>query len=157
MCASRRVMLASTPNKWVEAMETVQDSEQPVAHPQEAPHELRFRNSAADWAIRTIIFVVFLFFASGKFKNDADAPWILLFNQIGLGDWFRYLTGVLEIAGAFLVLISSAVEIGLALLAAIMLGALVVVLLVLHKFSEAYFPFAFLCGLIAFSLHRRRV
>ena len=62
------------------------------------------------------IFFIFLYFGTAKFKSDADAPWVVLFDQIGFGQWLRYFTGVLEIVGAFLVLVSGTVEIGLAIL-----------------------------------------
>ena len=138
-------------------METVQESDQPVPTPEELPREPKFKNSAADWGVRALIFVVFLFFGTGKFKHAPDAPWVVLFDQIGLGQWLRYVAGGLEVGGAFLVLLSGAVEIGLAVLMATMFCALVISLVVLHKFSETYFPFAFLCGMVAFWLHRRRV
>lgn len=125
--------------------------------PQEEPRELRFNNSWRDWALRVLIFVVFLFFASGKFKTAAEAPWVVLFNQIGLGQWLRYFTGALEILGAFLVLFSRTVELGLIVLSTVMFGAIVIVVLVLHRPADAFFAFAFLCGMIAFWLRRRRV
>ena len=137
-------------------------AQEPQASPQpkiatEAPRELKFRNSSLDWAIRVLTFVVFLFFASGKFKNTADAPWVVLFRQMGFGQWLRYVTGVVEIIGAFLLLFSKTVELGLTLLAAVMLFAMVIVVLFLHRPGDAFFAFAFFCGIVAFRLHRRRV
>lgn len=125
--------------------------------PEETPRELKFRNSWKDWALRAVIFAVFLFFASGKFKTTPDAPWVVLFNQIGLGQWLRYFTGVLEIIGAFLMLFSSTVELGLMLLGAVMFAAIIIVVFILHRPGDALFAFAFLCALIAYRLHRRRV
>jgi hypothetical protein len=137
-------------------------AQEPQASPQpqiatETPRELKFRNSWRDWTIRVLTFVVFLFFASGKFKNTADAPWVVLFRQIGFGQWLRYFTGVVEVIGALLLLFSKTVELGLTLLAAVMFGAMVIVVLVLHRPGDAFFAFAFFCGIIAFWLHRRRV
>jgi len=136
--------------------ETAQEPPVPQA-PTESPRELKFKDSWRDWAIRALIFVVFLFFAAGKFKTAADAPWVVLFDRIGMGQWFRYFTGALEMVGAFLVLFSRTVEIGLALLAAVMLGAMIIVVLILHRPADAMFAFAFFCAFIAFWLHRRRV
>ena len=137
--------------------ETAQEPIQPASQPQEAPPELRFRNSVPDWAVRVVIFLAFLYFGTAKFKSDSDAPWVLLFNQLGLGQWLRYTTGVLEVGGAFLVLLSGTVEIGLAILIATMFGAIIAAFFALHRPSDAFFPFAFLSGMIAFWLHRRRV
>jgi putative oxidoreductase len=137
--------------------EATQEPQQIAPQPQDLPRESKFRNSGPDWALRSIIFIVFLYFGTAKFKSDAGTPWVILFDQIGFGQWFRYFTGVLEISAGFLVLLSGAVEIGLAILIATMFAALVISLFVLHSTSEAFFPFAFMCAMVAFWLHRRRV
>ena|SRR3569833_1173855 len=126
---------------------------QPVDH----PRELRFRNSIPDWAIRVVLFLVFLYFGTAKFKSAVGAPWVVLFDQIGAGQWLRYFTGVLEILGAFLILVSGTVEIGVTILIVTMLAAVVATLLILHRPSEAFVPFALLSGMVAFWLHRRRI
>lgn len=123
----------------------------------EAPRELKFKDSVSDWTLRAIIFIVFLYFGTGKFKTDPHAPWRVLFDQIGFGQWLRYVAAAIEILGAFLVLFSASVEIGLVLLAITMVGATSIVLFVLHRPADAFLPFAVLCGLIALGLHRRRV
>lgn len=120
-------------------------------------NELRFRNSPLDWALRFVVFLVFLFFGTGKFKSDASAPWVILFNEVGFGQWFRYFTGVVEIAGAFLVLIPRTVTVGLTVLVCTTAGAVLIVIAVLHRTSDAFVAFAFMCALIGFWLHRRRV
>jgi putative oxidoreductase len=119
--------------------------------------EPRFANSGRDWSIRAVIFLAFLFFGASKFKTDANAPWVVLYSQIGFGDWFRYLTAVIEILGGFLVLIPQTVMAGLAVLGCTMAGAVLIDGFVLHRSVDAFFPFSVLCGLIAFGLHRRRV
>src|SRR5579864_4893047 len=115
-------------------IEAAEESPLPqVPQESETSHPKKFRNSWKDWALRIAVFVVFLYFASGKFKNVADAPWVVLFAQIGLGQWLRYCAGVLEIIGAFLVLSSKTVELGLAMLAAVMLAAIALVVVILHR------------------------
>ncbi|WP_348264681.1 DoxX family protein [Telmatobacter sp. DSM 110680] len=121
------------------------------------PSERKFANSGRDWALRGFIFLVFLFFGSAKFKSDANTPWVVLYNQIGFGQWFRYVTAVIELVGAFLVLIPQTVMAGVLLLGCTMTGAMFVNAVVLHRFVDAFFPFSILCGLIAFGAHRRRV
>jgi hypothetical protein len=130
---------------------------QELSPPQEAPRNLRFKDSLPDWGLRVIIFIAFLYFSTGKFKADPKAPWTVLFDQIGFGQWLRYVAAAFEMAGAFLVLFSRTVEAGLVLLATIMFAAMLIALLVLHRPSDAFVPFAILCGLIALGLHRRRV
>lgn len=50
---------------------------------------------------------------------------VAAFDEIGIGQWFRYVTGGLEVICALLLLIPRAAAIGAALLAATMLGAMV--------------------------------
>jgi len=138
-------------------IEAAEESPLPqVPQESETSHPKKFRNSWKDWALRIAVFVVFLYFASGKFKNAADAPWVVLFAQIGLGQWLRYCAGVLEIIGAFLVLSSKTVELGLAILAAVMLAAIAIVVVILHRPGDAFLAFALLCAIIAFWMRRRR-
>lgn len=118
--------------------------------------ERKFQGSLFDWILRAVIFVVFLFFGYSKFKSNADAPWVVLFNQVGFGRWFRYFTAVLEITGAFLVLIPQTVTGGLALLTSVMTGAVLIDMIVLRRPADAFVPFAILCGFLALWMHRRR-
>ena len=122
-----------------------------------APSERRFPNSTPDWAARVLIFVVFLFFASGKFTANPNAPWAVLFKEVGFGQWFRYFTGALEVIGAFLVLIPRTVTAGLILLMCTTSGAVLIVIIVLHRPADAVVAFALLAGMVGFWLHRRRV
>ena len=119
--------------------------------------ELKFKGSVPDWILRALIFVAFLFFGAGKFKSDLNAPWGVLFREIGFGQWFRYFTGAVEMVGAFLVLIPQTVMAGLAVLGLTLTGAVLIDLIVLHRAADAFSPLAILCALIAIWLHRRRV
>jgi putative oxidoreductase len=119
--------------------------------------DMKFMNSLPDWGLRAAIFVVFLFFGAGKFKSDAQAPWVVLYGEIGFGQWFRYFTAVIETIGAFLVLIPQTVTAGLATLGLVLTGAVLIDLIVLHRAADTFVPFAILCALVAFWLHRRRV
>jgi putative oxidoreductase len=55
-----------------------------------------------------------------------------LFTAVGFGRWFRYVTGILEITGAVLIMVPKARRIGAVLLATITLGALTAHLFILH-------------------------
>src|SRR2546428_12491421 len=46
-----------------------------------------------------------MFLMVGFLKLSGDAQLVGLFEAIGLGQWFRYLTGALEVAGAVLLLV----------------------------------------------------
>jgi putative oxidoreductase len=49
---------------------------------------------------------------------------IAMFEKIGLGQWFRYFTGGLEVVGAILLLMPKRAAIGAAMLAVTMAGAI---------------------------------
>ena len=75
------------------------------------------------WAFQ--ILAAAQFFLTG-FDKVSDAPGMVqLFATIGFGQWFRYVTGTIEIAGAVLLLMPRGAVIGAALLALTMAGALV--------------------------------
>jgi len=78
--------------------------------------------------------------------------WVRLFGQIGLGQWFRYLTGIMQIAGAVLVLIPRMSLVGIALAACTMLGASIAWLTVLRAPWNAPIPGALFGILIAIGI-----
>jgi hypothetical protein len=55
------------------------------------------------------------------------------FAQVGLGQWFRYFTGSLEMAGACFVLIPRFRLLGALLISLVMVGATIANLTVLHQ------------------------
>src|SRR5919197_4328633 len=75
----------------------------------------------ATWLPRVAVALVFLSVGSSKFL---DPMWVRLFGEIGLGQWFRYVTGVMQIAGGVLVLIPRTSLVGI-VLAGTMFGAAV--------------------------------
>ena len=81
------------------------------------------RNAWGDWLLRGGVGVCFLYIGWGKFAPTGE--WVAIFQQIGLGQWFRYFTGVVEMLGGALVLIPQLALAGYALLAVTMFGAAV--------------------------------
>ena len=74
-----------------------------------------------------------IFFLVGGAKLIGRPDMIRLFNDIGIGQWFRYVTGTIEVTGALLLIIpflSGAAAIGLGV---VMIVASLVELLVLHR------------------------
>src|SRR5438477_12845001 len=71
------------------------------------------------------------FFLAGGSKLAGVAPMVEMFDKIGLGQWFRYLTGGLEVTGAILLLIPTTVVLGGVLLVMTMVGAIATHLFVL--------------------------
>jgi putative oxidoreductase len=66
-----------------------------------------------------------MFLMVGFLKLSGDAQLVGLFEAIGIGQWFRYLTGTLEVAGAILLLIPRTSGLGALLLAGVMACAVV--------------------------------
>ena len=60
-----------------------------------------------------------MFLLAGGLKLAGVEPMVAMFETIGLGQWFRYLTGGLEVTGAILLLIPTTVLVGGSLLAVV--------------------------------------
>ena len=71
-----------------------------------------------------------MFLMVGFLKLSGNAQLVGLFEAIGLGQWFRYLTGTLEVAGALLLVIPRTSGLGALMLAGVMLGAVATYLFV---------------------------
>src|SRR5712692_6771946 len=66
-----------------------------------------------------------MFLMVGFLKLSGNAQLVGLFQAIGVGQWFRYLTGTLEVAGAILLLMPRTSGLGALILAGIMICAVV--------------------------------
>lgn len=78
--------------------------------------------SIAVWALRIVVAAAFL--GAGGTKIYGAPLLVEQFELIGLGDWFRYVTGALEMTGAVLVLSPGFAAFGGVLLSGIMAGAI---------------------------------
>ena len=82
------------------------------------------------WMLQGIIAAAFL--AAGAAKL-AGVPFMVdLFAQIGIGQWFRVVTGVVEVVGAVALLFPGLASIGALWLGGTMVGAVATHLFVLH-------------------------
>ena len=111
------------------------------------------RQSATDpatsWAIRVSIAVVFVLIGLDKFLPGPSASWVVIFNQIGFGQWFRYFTGIIEMVGGVLFLLPFTTTAGAAILAATMVGAMLTQAVVLRHPGNAFIPALFLGAVLA--------
>jgi len=64
-----------------------------------------------------------MFLMAGFSKLVGNEQMVGMFEAIGVGQWFRYLTGALEVAGAILLLIPRTSGLGALMLAGVMAGA----------------------------------
>src|SRR5882757_10027161 len=71
------------------------------------------------------------FIAAGSGKLAAAPAMVEMFAKLGAGQWFRYLTGALEVIGAVALLIPCTAFYGATLLAVVMAGAIVTHLAIL--------------------------
>src|SRR5258706_5617395 len=71
-----------------------------------------------------------MFLTAGGSKLAGVPAMVSLFDQIGVGQWFRYVTGAIELTAGIALLIPSAAIFGAMLLIPTMIGAIVVNVLV---------------------------
>lgn len=107
--------------------------------------------TAALWIVQVLL--AGMFFMAGGHKVGGDPQMVGLFDAIGIGQWFRSVTGFLEIGGGLLLLVPRVQAVGAALLSGVMLGAITTHLFVLH--NPPSLPLVLLAGLM-FVLFGRR-
>jgi putative oxidoreductase len=90
-----------------------------VPHP--APVRRSRLASIGLWAVQVVLAGMFLL--SGASKLAGAAAMVALFDAIGLGQWFRYATGIIEAASAIALLVPALAPFGAAALVATMTGA----------------------------------
>jgi putative oxidoreductase len=111
------------------------------------------RDKIGDWVLRVGIGLVFALFGREKFT---DPMWVSFFDQVGVGQWFRDFTGVVEMAGAALVLFPKTTRIGALILAITMVVASLIHVIVLRHPANVIITGLLCVGLFAFSLRMRR-
>jgi putative oxidoreductase len=106
------------------------------------------------WLLQGLLALVFLYFGASKFSSR-ETFWTELFARIGMGQWFRYFTGSLEVVCAVLLLIPGTAAIAAALLACTMAAAILTHLFILRDGYAAVLPGFPLAILIAVAWKRR--
>jgi len=104
--------------------------------------------SAMTWALRISVALVFAGTGLEKFSADPTSYWVHVFANIGLGQRFRYFTGIVETLGGLLFLIPRATTVGAALLVASMVGAMTVHIFVFKHPADSLFPGVYLVGVV---------
>ena len=103
------------------------------------------------WALQVVVAAAF--FAAGLAKLAGVPFMIQVFDQIGVGQWFRIVTGVVEIVGAF-----ALVYPGMAAIGGVWLGFTMVCAVATHIFvlPSSPAPAAVLLALNALIVYLRR-
>jgi putative oxidoreductase len=96
-----------------------------------------------------------MFLMVGFFKLSGDPRMVGLFDAIGVGHWFRYVTGSLEVLGAILLLIPRLSGLGALLLVGVMLGAVATHLFVVGGSPLGAIILLIVTGVIAWGRRQR--
>jgi len=82
------------------------------------------------WTLRVLLGALFLFAASMKLTSQPQM--VAEFGQLGLGQWFRYVTGAIEVVGAVALLVPRTSALGALVLLMVDIGACIAQVGVLH-------------------------
>ncbi len=112
------------------------------------------KSDLGGWVLRGGVAFFFIVTGAEKFRNGVGAPWVGIFREIGLGDWFRYFTGIVEIIAGLLYFLPWTCPIGAVLLACTMLGAMTVHIFVRHSAAASLYPAFVLFAVIAIAIRQ---
>lgn len=115
------------------------NSQPPEAESAPSPTRGRAANIAL-WVAQALLAALFAFAGLGKLLGSQEV--IAAFDQIGLGQWFRYFTGAAELSGAVGLLIPRLSGLAALGLVCVMIGAVIAHLLVLPPPVLALVPVA---------------
>jgi putative oxidoreductase len=100
------------------------------------------------WILSGLVALAFI--AAGTAKLAGAAAMVQVFDKVGLGQWFRYFTGLLEVVAAIGLLISRYAFYAAVLLAVVMAGAIIAHVTVLGSSPAAPVLLLVLTGIIAY-------
>ena len=75
------------------------------------------------WSVQILLAGMFLL--AGGSKLLGAPPMVALFNAIGIGQWFRYVTGLIEVGSMLALLVPAVAVFGAVALVPTMIGAIV--------------------------------
>jgi putative oxidoreductase len=103
------------------------------------------------WSAQVLLGAMFLL--SGASKLAGAAAMVALFDAIGVGQWFRYVTGGIEVASAVTLFVPALAPFGAVALVVTMVGAVATHLFVVG--GSPAVPVALLLGALAVAWARR--
>ena len=104
------------------------------------------------WILRLLVAAAFL--AAAFFKLSGQPQMVEEFGKIGLGGWFLYVTGTIELIGALLVLNPRTTPCGALLLLCVMVGAFAAQIGPLHGDFFHVFGFAAVLAILLYLTRR---
>jgi len=99
------------------------------------------------WGLKSLLAAVFL--AAGGAKLYGVPMLVEEFEHMGFGQWFRYFTGALEVAGGLAILVPPLSGLAAVLLGCVMIGATAVHLFVIGGSPLPAIVLLVLCAVIA--------
>jgi putative oxidoreductase len=109
-------------------------------------------SASALWAVQIALAGMFLL--AGGSKLLGAPPMVALFNAIGIGQWFRYVTGLIEVGSAVALLVPRLAVFGALALVPTMVGAALAELFVVK--DSAVPPAILLLGAVVVLWSRRQ-
>ena len=106
------------------------------------------------WALKVVVAAVFIAAAAAKLAGVQQM--VDEFSQIGLGQWFRYFTGVTEMMGAIFLLVPATTAYAAVYLILVCICALIAQVFVLHGDVIHAIVLAIILGLIVWNGRRAR-
>ena len=100
------------------------------------------------WILSSLVALAFI--AAGGAKLAGVPVMVEMFDKVGLGQWFRYFTGLLEVAGGIGLLMSRYAFYAAVLLAIVMVGAIIAEVAVLGDSPAPAAVLLVLSGIIAY-------
>jgi len=100
------------------------------------------------WTLSGLVALAFIGAGGGKLAGTAVM--VELFDKVGLGQWFRYFTGLLEVSAGIGLLISRYAFYAAVLLAIVMVGAIIAHVTVLGGSPAPAVVLFVLSGIIAY-------
>lgn len=104
--------------------------------------------------LRTLLTLAFI--GAGGAKLVGVEMMFATFDQIGFGQWLRYLTGLIEVAGAALLWVPRKQVIGAAVLGGTMVGAVLTHWLILGPSAAPAIVLGLLCTAVLY-IHRDQI
>ena len=105
-------------------------------------------------AIRILLTLAFV--GAGGAKLAGVEMMVMTFDQLGMGQWLRYLTGIIEVGGAALLWLPGRQVIGASLLGGTMVGAVLTHVLILGPSAMPAVGLGLLCCAVIY-LHRDQI
>ncbi len=103
------------------------------------------------WVLQVALAALFLMAGGSKLAGVPDM--VTMFDKLGLGQWFRYVTGAIEATSGILLLVPSAAVFGALLLIPTMVGAIITNVFVVP--ASPVMPLLLLIGAVVVAWARR--